>query len=75
MMAQIKKDRPARHSHLFTVRLWAEDRGQGRLEWRGQVQHILSGETHYFRDWAVLVDLLLRMLPKFKDAEPPDEAI
>jgi hypothetical protein len=72
-MAKIDKDQSARHSHLFTVRLWAEDLGQGRVEWRGQVQHILSGEIHYFRDWAVLVDVLLMMLPKVTGAENSSE--
>ena len=50
-------------SHLFTVRLWLEDLGDGRAEWRGQVQHVLSGETRYFRDWSTLIALLRAMLP------------
>ena len=45
-------------SELFTVRLWREDRGEGRVEWRGKVQHVLSGETRYFRDWQVLLAFL-----------------
>ncbi|HEU5099275.1 MAG TPA: hypothetical protein VFU22_09660 [Roseiflexaceae bacterium] len=51
------------HSHLFTLRLWAEDLGDGRSEWRGQVQHVISGEAHYFRKWPRLIALLLAMLP------------
>ena len=50
-------------SHLFTVRLWLEDLGEGRAEWRGQVQHVLSGETHYFREWPMLIALVRAMLP------------
>lgn len=50
-------------SHLFTVRLWLENLGDGRAEWRGQVQHVLSGETHYFREWETLIALLRAMLP------------
>ncbi len=45
------------HSQLFTVRLWREqlsDHG----EWRGKVQHVMSGETRYFRDWETLIDFL-----------------
>jgi hypothetical protein len=42
-------------SELFLVRLWLEDLGQGRSEWRGKVQHVLSGEVRYFRDWPGLV--------------------
>ncbi len=40
---------------LFTVRVWLEDLGDGRSEWRGKVQHTLSGEVRYFRDWQTLV--------------------
>lgn len=50
------------HSHLFTVRVWREDLGQGRSEWRGKVQHVLSGEVRYFRDWATLIAALQEML-------------
>ena len=50
-------------SHLFTVRLWAEDLGDGQIEWRGKLQHVTSGEARYFRDWRVLIALLQTMLP------------
>jgi hypothetical protein len=53
-------------THLFTVRLWREDLGEGRTEWRGKVQHVLSGEERYFRDWPALNAFLLTML---EDAE------
>ena len=55
--------RQQHQSHLFTLRVWLEDLGDGRAEWRGQLQHVLSGETHYFRQWETLVALLLAMLP------------
>ena len=48
-------------SHLFTVRLWCEDLGAGQVQWRGQVQHVLSGEAHYFQDWPELETHLLAM--------------
>jgi hypothetical protein len=57
-------------SHLFTVRLWIEDLGDGRAEWRGQVQHVLSGETHYFREWETLLALLEAMLPAETGSAP-----
>jgi hypothetical protein len=58
-------DDPGRHlSHLFTLRIWAEPLDEDQVEWRGKVQHVSSGETHYFRDWSTLVALLLAMLPK-----------
>lgn len=50
------------HMHLFTVRLWSEALGDGQYEWRGQVQHVLSGESRYFREWTVLVAYLQTML-------------
>jgi hypothetical protein len=51
-------------SQLFTVRLWREDLGDGRSEWRGQVQHVLSYETRYFRDWQTLAAFLVEQLEK-----------
>jgi hypothetical protein len=59
------------HSHLFTVRLWAEDLGDGQAEWRGKVEHVTSGEAHYFRDWSGLVAMLVAMLPDVQIARPP----
>jgi hypothetical protein len=50
------------HSHLFTLRVWPEDMGDGRIEWRGQVKHVLSGETSYFRDWPTLIAHLQQSL-------------
>lgn len=49
-------------SHLFMVRVWLEDLGDGKAEWRGQVKHVLSGEVRYFREWSALVDHLIAML-------------
>ena len=57
-------DRQGQRSHLFTLRLWPEDVGGGRTDWRGKVQHVNSGEARYFRDWrtleAFVKDLLRR---------------
>lgn len=41
---------PPHRSQLFTMRLWREDVGEGRTEWRGQVTHVLSGKARYFRE-------------------------
>ena len=46
---------PSLTSHLFTVRIWREELGDGRIEWRGKVQHALSGEARYFREWTELI--------------------
>ncbi len=56
-------------THLFTLRVWPEDRGDGVCEWWGQVKNITSGEVRYFRHWSELVQVLPSMLA---NAEPPD---
>lgn len=53
--------RKAPVSQLFSVRLWREELDEGRTEMRGKVQHVLSGEAYYFRDWATLITLLIQM--------------
>jgi hypothetical protein len=50
-----------RQSHLFTVRVWLEDLGEDQTEWRGKIQHVLSGEVRYFRDWTGLVEQMKAM--------------
>lgn len=55
-------DESLHRSQFFTVRVWLEDLGNGRSEWRGKVQHVLSGEARYFRDWATLIAELEEML-------------
>ncbi len=56
--------RPPARTHLFAVRVWLEDLGQGQSEWRGEVHHVISGEIRYFRNWPALLALLEAMLPK-----------
>lgn len=64
------KPLPLRDSHLFTVRLWAEAADDGQVEWRGRLEHVLSGEAHYFRDWPALISALTTMLAQHAgDAE------
>lgn len=60
------------HSHLFTVRLWAEDLGDGQTEWRGKVERVTSGEAYYFRDWSTLISLLITMLPDIQVPRHPE---
>jgi len=50
-------------THLFVIRVWAQDIENGRSEWRGRVQHIPSGEVHYFREWADMVSIVQHLLP------------
>lgn len=61
-------ERPYRRqqSHLFTIRMWQEELGEGRSEWRGKVQHVQSGEVWYFRQWSALVASLEKVLAEFE---------
>ena len=70
--ARVDAGRQPHQSHLFTVRLWVEARGDGRTKWRGQVQHVLSGETHSFRERPTLLTLLRAMLPPAATDSAPD---
>lgn len=49
-------------SQLFTLRVWPEVDEEGQVRWRGKLRHVPSNSTHYFRDWAALVPLLLSVL-------------
>ncbi len=49
-------------SHLFTVRVWQEELGGGKAEWRGRAQDIATGAAAYFRDWPGLIALLSRLV-------------
>jgi hypothetical protein len=60
----VEENQPRYRSHLFTVRLWLEDLGDGQTEWRGKVQYIPSGEVRHFREWSTLLAFLLEMLPQ-----------
>lgn len=64
-------ERALPRSHLFTVRLWIEALSDGRFERRGKVQHVLSGERHYFRDWPSLERYLERKLQELHTGETP----
>ena len=46
------------------VRVWLEDLGEGKTEWRGQVKHVVSGEVRYFRNWSGMTTILQNMLAK-----------
>jgi len=62
-------------SELFSVRVWREDVGTGRIEWRGKVEHVLSGETRYFRDWHVLLDFLQEMKTEDSVSRPDKSSL
>ena len=51
-------------SYLSTVRIWLEEVAGDESEWRGNVQHVLSGEARYFRNWPTLLAFLLETVPE-----------
>lgn len=48
----------ANRTHVFVLRVWQEDLGDGRREWRGGIQDIASREMRYFRDWTMLIEFV-----------------
>jgi len=59
---------------MFLLRVWAEQGSDGEIVWRGRVQQIVSGETHSFETWSMLIELLLRMLLA-AEATPGERAL
>jgi hypothetical protein len=57
---------PISQSQIFTLRIWGEDQGEGRTEWRGQAKHVSSGATVYFRSWEALTNFLIETLERDK---------
>ncbi len=42
----------------FSLQIWPEDVGEGRVEWRGKVHHMASREARYFRDWPTMLTFI-----------------
>lgn len=68
-MAKPDQERLNPNSYLFTVRLWPEKLDGGQREWRGKVQHVMSGEVRYFRDWFGLTKSLQELLQDLESNE------
>ncbi|MCX8061201.1 MAG: hypothetical protein N3D16_01325 [Anaerolineales bacterium] len=64
--------RDTHRSTLFTVRVWQEELGEGQSEWRGKAQHVLSGETRYFRDWQILVAFIVESATSIQRVDPQE---
>jgi hypothetical protein len=69
--ASVDAESPPYSSQLFTVRLWAEEASEGRIEWRGQVKHVLSGRARYFRNWSDLIAFLDHVAREQSRLTPP----
>jgi len=39
----------------FIVRMWAEPINEDHNEWRGQVEHLQSGEKRYFQQLTIML--------------------
>ena len=50
------------NARTFIVRMWLEDLGDGRTEWRGRVQDVQTGKVTFFRDWERLATTIQEML-------------
>ncbi|NCC32179.1 MAG: hypothetical protein EOM24_09170 [Chloroflexia bacterium] len=48
--------------HSLLIRLWREETAGGEAEWRGQIQHLRSGEVHYVRGLHALTQIVQTMI-------------
>ncbi len=64
-MAEFKHSDQA---HIFILKLWQEvlddEQNHRQIEWRGRIQDVYNGETHYFRDWPTIVKFISNILPE-----------
>ncbi len=64
-MAELKHPERA---HIFILKLWQEvlsdEQNHKQVEWRGRIQDVFNGETHYFRDWPTIVKFISNILPE-----------
>jgi len=54
------------HSQLFALRLWTEQDDPETNDIRFKVQHVLSGEVRYTRNWAEVEAFVMQV---FQEAE------
>jgi hypothetical protein len=64
----------------FVVRLWLEPADDGGPRWRGQIEHVGSGQCVHFQAGAGIADLLISHLGELgvdaygrPDGETPDQ--
>ena len=60
-----------KRSHLFIMRIWSEELGDGQQEWRGKVQLSPTGTVQYFRGLRSLSALVESMLAQAGTAAEP----
>jgi hypothetical protein len=42
----------------FIVRMWAEPVNEDQCEWRGQVEHLQTGEKRYFQQLDIVLEFV-----------------
>ncbi|MFQ5855304.1 MAG: hypothetical protein ACE5LU_06650 [Anaerolineae bacterium] len=52
-----------RHTISFILRLWVEPMEPGEPQWRGQIEHVGSGEKTHFQVPPALLEFLVAHLP------------
>ena len=60
-------------SHLFTVRIWIEFVDCETDLLRIKVQHVLSGEVRYFRDWGEAVAFIAEQSVGQQDSQETEK--
>lgn len=65
---------PSQNSHLFMLKLWAEMVRPGEIEWRGRLQHVVSGEVRYFHGWPALISQIEELLAAAGAGADPQRA-
>ena len=71
----LSTDKPPYGSHLFMLRVWMDESKAAPRRWHAKVQHVPSGETRYFREWAALRNFLSASLAARADGKDPADAI
>lgn len=56
-------------STLFTIRVWRETVGKEPNTLCMQVKHVLSGETHFFREGSQLIEYFAGKVPTMEQSE------
>ena len=63
----------SRHAVTFIVRIWTEHVEDEAPQWRGQVEHLQSGEKAYFRKLDQMVAFIDGQRARRKKGQRPDE--
>ena len=62
-------------AHLFILRIWSAEGGEGALQWRVRLQDIQSGEVSFFKDWRDMIAGLEESLREGNEASMSVSAV